>query len=254
MEIDNKTLMMRLNRQKKRIDHLEKKISDIHKAIIQIHLKNEPFEKSYLSPVELDIKGAEITLLSFAGMRQVIGVPRAEFFKTLSGSDRYNIIFLKDFNQAWYQCGLFGISDNVDDTVGYLKSIIPPSTKRLITLGSSSGGFAAILYGSLLGAEKTISFAPQTFLNEEVFKRFKNVDSKKECIVNAPYKDLNRLRGDGGTIHHVYVGKNNKYDQIHIDNIKDNKRFIIHWLDTSSHNVAKFMKENGTLDHLLLSI
>lgn len=252
--MDEKSLMRRLNRQRKKIEHLEKKISDMHKAIIQIHLKNEPFEKNYLSPIELELRGAETTLLSFAGMRQVIGVPRAEFFKTLSGSEHYNIIFLKDFNQAWYQCGLFGVTDSVEDTVEYLKNIIPSSTKRLITLGSSSGGFAAILYGCLLGAEKTISFAPQTFLNEEVFKRFKNIDSKKECIANALYKDLNEIACNSRTIHHVYVGKHNKQDRIHIENLEKKDNFIFHYLDTNSHNVAKFMKENGDLDKLLLEL
>lgn len=252
--MDEKSLMRRLNRQRKKIEHLEKKISDMHKAIIQIHLKNEPFEKNYLSPIELELRGAETTLLSFAGMRQVIGVPRAEFFKTLSGSERYNIIFLKDFNQAWYQCGLFGITNGVEDTVEYLKSVIPHSTKRLITLGSSSGGYAAILYGCLLGAEKTISFAPQTFLNEEVFKRFKNIDSKKECIVNTPYKNLGSITCGSKTVHHVYVGKHNKLDRTHIENIQNNVNYIIHSLDTSSHNVAKFMKENNMLDKIFLSL
>ena len=36
---------------------------------------------------------------------------------------------------------------------------------RIVTVGSSAGGYAAILYGSLLGAEKIFAFNPQFEIN-----------------------------------------------------------------------------------------
>lgn len=75
----------------------------------------------------------------------------------------YKQIFVRDIYKQWY---LEGINSKVD-TPSRLKELLKKETSgfRVITVGSSAGGYAAILYGSLLGAEKIFAFNPQFEIN-----------------------------------------------------------------------------------------
>jgi hypothetical protein len=68
-------------------------------------------------------------------------------------------IFIRDIQKQWY---LHGINHEVN-SIEKLKEFLLIETKgyRVIMLGSSSGGFAASLFGSLLNVEHIISFNGQ---------------------------------------------------------------------------------------------
>ena len=72
-------------------------------------------------------------------------------------------IFLRDSMQHWFQGGLLGFSHSLEDTIEKLRAFIAArGITRILTLGSSMGGYGALLLASLLRAERTIAFAPQT--------------------------------------------------------------------------------------------
>lgn len=75
----------------------------------------------------------------------------------------YKQIFVRDLYKQWYIQGI----NNETATPFMLLRLLEKHTKgyRVITIGSSAGGYAAILYGTLLGAEKIIAFNPQFELN-----------------------------------------------------------------------------------------
>ena len=75
----------------------------------------------------------------------------------------YKHIFFRDIYKQWY---LKGINNNID-TPEKLTSWLKDETKgyKVITIGSSAGGYAAMLYGSLLMAERILAFNPQFELN-----------------------------------------------------------------------------------------
>lgn len=75
----------------------------------------------------------------------------------------YKHIFLRDVYKQWY---LKGINTNID-TPEKLSQWLKTETEgyKVITLGSSAGGYAAMLYGSLLHAERILAFNPQFELN-----------------------------------------------------------------------------------------
>ena len=68
-------------------------------------------------------------------------------------------IFLRDIIKQWYLTGLNGNINSPEKLLSFLIS----ETKgyKIITLGSSAGGFAAVLYGSLLKAQLILSFNGQ---------------------------------------------------------------------------------------------
>ena len=72
-------------------------------------------------------------------------------------------IFLRDLHKQWY---LTGVNAELD-TPEKLKNFLRCETKgyRVVCLGSSAGGYAAMLFGSLLDASLVISFNGQLNLN-----------------------------------------------------------------------------------------
>jgi hypothetical protein len=71
----------------------------------------------------------------------------------------YKHILVRDVYKQWYLSGI----NNQIDTPEKLKAFLLEQTKsyKIYTLGSSAGGYAAALYGTLLKAEKAIVFNAQ---------------------------------------------------------------------------------------------
>lgn len=68
-------------------------------------------------------------------------------------------IFIRDISKRFYQ---FGINDNGLNSLEKIADMIKNETLgyNIITIGSSSGGMAAIVLGKLLDAKFTIAFSP----------------------------------------------------------------------------------------------
>jgi hypothetical protein len=66
-----------------------------------------------------------------------------------------------DKDHCSYHNGIAGISGNIDETVAYLRKETEPY-KNVVFIGVSSGGYAAILFGSLVPVQKVVAFIPQT--------------------------------------------------------------------------------------------
>jgi hypothetical protein len=76
--------------------------------------------------------------------------------------------------------GLKNSTTSFEKTLDLIKSKINVKKyKKIIGLGCSAGGFAAILYGQILKFDKTIVFSPQTVLNHKK-------EDLIEDIYNAP--------------------------------------------------------------------
>ena len=75
----------------------------------------------------------------------------------------YKHIFIRDIQKQWYLNGINTIIDNPIKLLNFLK--IQTKGFKTITLGSSSGGYAAVIYGQGLKSEKIYSFNGQFELN-----------------------------------------------------------------------------------------
>jgi esterase/lipase len=107
-------------------------------------------------------------IVSFAGHGlQYGGVPKIEFSNFLNKHfSHIDAQFYIDYNCKSYHQGMQGISNNIDETVEYLKNKFK-SYERVICLGVSAGGYAAMLFGSLLNVANVIAFIPQTRLKSK---------------------------------------------------------------------------------------
>ena len=114
-----------------------------------------------------------------------------------------DLYFYIDKKQCWYHKGIDGITNNIEDTVLYLNSIIKKSNyKKILFMGVSAGGYASILFGSLCNINNDIAFIPRTRLINPLNEKYGDLKN----IINNQTKFL--LYGD--------TNVQNKNDNHHI--------------------------------------
>jgi hypothetical protein len=126
------------------------------------------------------INGNKHLIICFGGMAsRFYGIHPFEFLNYLSKtySNVCDLYFLIDRDQCWYHKGIYGITKNIDETIVYLDEIILKGNyDKVLFMGTSAGGYGAILFGSLCkNVNCVISFVPQTILNNPIDVRYKNI-------------------------------------------------------------------------------
>jgi hypothetical protein len=102
-----------------------------------------------------------------------------------------DFLFLRDSKRRWYLDGICGTSKDLNETVYFLKKECE-TYENVIFMGSSAGGYASILFGSLVEPGNVLAFTPQTDLK---FARWSLPTRAKRGI---PHKELAKywnLRG-----------------------------------------------------------
>lgn len=91
-------------------------------------------------------------------------------------------IFIRDISKRFYQ---FGINDHSLNSIEKIVEMLKKETEgyKVITIGSSSGGMAAIVLGKLLNAEFTMAFSPILC----PYKPDESKDSIREKLLTKEY-------------------------------------------------------------------
>lgn len=176
-------------------------------------------------------------------------------------------IFARDLHQLWYQKGLPGIADSPDGVSDYLHQLIMHhDVEKVVTIGGSMGGYAAMLFGYLLAANEVHAFSGQTYLptrkGRMLFKAFlqrkwsvlwKNWELVSSRDVNRKYFDLRPLLmiEDRATQYHMYFADNNSKDIAHASHVGDLANVLLHMRPDEGHHVAKAMRKTGELEAIL---
>lgn len=122
----------------------------------------------------------------------------------------FDIIYIRNPN-GWYIGNLFNIGKDVSDTIKFLENVAKPY-KNVVFTGFSMGGYASILFGSLLNIKRVVAVNPQIdllgmcnqlqirkkprFFNP--FKKIYNLITTNELA--KKYADISR-----------YINKNTEY-------------------------------------------
>ena len=190
---------------------------------------------------------SENLIICFGGMAlKMDGILPFEFLNYLSKTFQKNtdLYFYIDKNQCWYHKGIDGITNNIDDTVLYLNSIIKKSNyKKIIFMGVSAGGYASILFGSLCNVSNVIAFIPRTKLTPDVVPIDKKYDDLKNIINNETeyilYGDV-KVKNEKDN-HHISQCH-------HLDCFKNLKIIYNKGLD------MKVLRDNGTIKKIIDNI
>lgn len=210
-----------------------------------------------------DLQGHKNLLVSFGGMHQGTRKPMFEFYRCLSTIE-CDKIFLREPNQAWYQKGVDSRIDHIDKLIEYLKKVITDQEyERICFLGNSMGGYAAILFGTLLNIDTVIAFAPQTFIDR--INRIKYYDHRwKEEIAamrlyplkKTEYFDLKAQLakvGDFKTSIKVYYDPGDRLDRKHAERLKSFPQVELRPEAEGGHLLVKYIRDKGELNAIIQS-
>ena len=142
----------------------------------------------------------------FQGYRPDLTQDKPTFIRD-SGLVERNFVVLRDRSRRRYQ---FGISDELPSIPAvvrwqreYAAGLL--NVRRLFCLGTSYGGYAALVCGYLLGVETVWAFAPQTFLYGS----------------RSGFQDVAKLlsKSNGTTEYRVYYSEASRNDKVHAERI-----------------------------------
>jgi len=198
----------------------------------------------------------------FGGLAGGLAMPPFEFFKSAKLLDD-NIIFVRDISQNWYQSGVKDISTDVEETVDFFKNEITRiAPKKIFFVGNSMGGYAAIMFASLLQNQsvKVIAFSPQTFIHP--FLRLKYRDFRWQSTINktylksfkkSSYYDLNSLLNklSINIDIDIYVSKKDKLDTKHAQYLANTTQVKVISYNQAGHGLVRHLRNEGLLVKIL---
>jgi hypothetical protein len=242
--------------------HLRQKFEVLHEA------SNRLYESlSQVAPVDypdelksvIAIEGSrtDVRFLSFAGLNLGMGIPPFEFLRSLSNRDVPGW-FIKDFHQSWYQKGLLGITSSATETTGYLRGLIGENDgRRLVTLGASSGGYAAMIYGCWLGAERVVAFSPQTLINRRIASQYAAIDTpeslrfldKSAGILNLRIFLQQQERLPEITVYYGSDHEQDTQEAMHLDGLDGVT--LVPVAGVEGHSVTGELRKRGDLEQIL---
>ena len=172
---------------------------------------------------------------------------------------RLNVHFLhlQDSRGRWYLDGADGSAGFWDTLhkIRRFRATLPGFP--LITMGQSSGGYAALRIGSILEADRIIAFAPQTHFVEprQLYADQYSIEIPRDLVdvrssVNAASSEITLIvaRSEAGNPPNQFFFD----DHAHLDGIERRNNVKVSIIDTDRHAVARDLADTGRLDGLIL--
>jgi ribosomal protein L16 Arg81 hydroxylase len=201
------------------------------------------------------------------------GPPVFDFFGRsqkveVASGQHLNRILLRDFGNAWYQRGVHGLGDSVDEVVDHLQKIIHHiAPSRVITVGQSMGAYAAILFGHLLEVDQVLAFGSLSSMDSQ---QAESIGDRRWLSVMqdlegdrpaASYLDLLKLpdRTNPPKID-LFYGKSPdpetpgpiNLDHIHAGKIAQLPHCTLHSYEESGHAIVKYLIDRHLMDQVLM--
>jgi hypothetical protein len=185
---------------------------------------------------------SDTLFVSFSGYaKKYGGIPRFEFVNFFTKHfNEINCHFYVDTYTSCYHQGICGISNNIDETVEYLRNEIK-YYKNVIFVGTSGGGYAAILFGSLLDVTSVVAFTPPTIRIQ------KNIDEK--------YRDITKYINTT-TKYYIYgdLSVSDKKDPHHISHCDRIPKYSNVFITKKDEIHLKKMRDSGELYKILYNV
>lgn len=206
------------------------------------------------------IPGSKKLYFIFGGVAAELAMPPFEFYTSAKIIEE-NKIFLRDFSQAWYQNGLPGVGNTFHAIGTFIeKKIAELEPEEVFFVGNSMGGYAAILFASLVGKGTAIAFAPQTFVSP--LKRLRHREQRWSKQITKMHLrtalkthvwDLKAWltpRPTEADIE-IYVAKDSRLDYLHATYLKNLESVTVHEFPVGGHNLVKQLRDEGALPAIL---
>lgn len=154
----------------------------------------------------------------------------------------YKQIFIRDIFKQWYLAGINSKINNPIKLLDFLRK--ETSGYKTIMLGSSAGGYASILYGSLLNVHKVLAFNPQFEITSLLTDSTEDVNPLLFRLKNSEYEfyfDIRKFINNKIDIFYFYSNKSS-WDIKQCKKLKEVSNNIIVLEFSSKHHGIPFLK------------
>jgi hypothetical protein len=200
-------------------------------------------------------------LIAFGGIDSRLGIPPFEFL-TFAEALRAKRVFVRDVRQAWYHRGLAGHGDCIASVAAALRELAARRrVERLVCCGNSAGGYAALLFGTLLRADVVLAFAPQTTLDPDELGRMGDHrwDEQIGALVSAGqldpcWTDLRAalpLAQSVRTRYRVFFDHTHTADRRHAERLIGLPGLQLYRFGAGGHALVRELRECQALGHVL---
>jgi hypothetical protein len=194
-------------------------------------------------------------IVSFAALKGAKEVVRPFSFLAMLADLDVKAAFLRDHHEAWYHRGVSGIGPGVDEVASFLADF-RANAEEVVMIGGSTGAYAAILFGSLVGSE-VHAFSPQTFIDPELRKvhadgRFPNEIAGLVPHMDMRYADLMPVAelSERPPVH-IYYAANHRLDKLHAERMGGLDNVTLHPFEWDSHLLLRELRDRGWLEPFL---
>lgn len=148
---------------------------------------------------------------------------------------------------SWFQNGVVGIAEDIFLLANYIKKTCQEyNFEKIICIGASMGGYAALVIGALINADKVIAISPQVELthgwplapSDNVDLRISNA---RELIASAQQTQF------------LLISSSELLDVYHVSLLSDLSH-VRHCILKSPHNILGIFKKSFLLDSFLENI
>ncbi|MEJ0061130.1 MAG: hypothetical protein WDM79_16860 [Terricaulis sp.] len=197
----------------------------------------------------------DVVCIAFGGYLQGLGVPVFEFMKSMTAAG-LSAVFARDPGRAWYQHPIAGFGENPREMADVLSRVTAERFpgRRVVTIGNSMGGYAAIQFAALCGFHKAITFSPQAFISAEQRAAIGDTRwaAELDAITSPVIPDLRPLIEASALPVIVHVGGVNAFDRAHAAHLADLPSVIVREHAECGHSPTKWLRERGLLLPLIL--
>jgi hypothetical protein len=201
------------------------------------------------------------TMLVVFGAMGTTVPPPFDFFQITTGVPAKRL-FVRDPLRIWYHRGVPQIGDSIPDAAASLKGIVTEEgAERVIAIGSSAGGTAALVFGTLLDADLVLCFAPQTLLDRDWLasigddrwnRRLRRLDELGGA--DPRYGDLREalLRDrTSETAYGVHYPASHAEDVHHAKRLEGVPGMELHPHEEHAHMFVRALQNSGELEHMI---
>jgi pimeloyl-ACP methyl ester carboxylesterase len=210
--------------------------------------------KDKLDSIRFIDTGHSSTLLcAFGGIADAVGIPRFEFFN-VTKQLKVDKMYIKDLHQAWYQKGLKGATTDVKGTWRAIGEV-SRYYRRVVMVGNSMGGFAALLFGGMLAVDKVLAFSPQVCITPEWRKangetRWTKFMARVDRVEGT--KDVRRtVRWAHTTDFKIWYSSDFDLDRKHVGLLRGMENVTLYPVKANGHNIVRHLRDTGELFGIL---
>jgi hypothetical protein len=201
--------------------------------------------------VDLEHDAATL-VVAFAGLRGFLGgFPAFEFRKILSSVD-VKSAFFRDHYAAWYHRGVVDVGPGIESVLRRLQEL-QKEAQRVVMVGNSAGGYAALLFAALLGCE-AYAFSPQTFIDPDLLRDAGDDRWDEELAVlldsgffDPRYGDLAPLLEKSEGRFEIFYGALDGVDWKHVEPVRGLDGVTVNRIENCDHRVVRHLRDSGWL-------